>query len=276
MDLKNQQITMLQQDRMACIGQLEASVAPDINNPVGFVADNLELPGNNWKKKVAFVNIQQESLNIYGTSLLLSGVEERRRTLKVDNLLDEFNNVLDESLDGTERINKNMLNLKDYSHQDSREALPANINYCLESTLKIVLNKLRYKADIKKEYGDIPQLICFPQQLNQVFMNLLLNASQAIEHWGEITIRTRADQGNIYIEIADTGCGIAEENLPKLFEPFYTTKHIDMGTGLGLPIVRDIVNKHHGEISVVSAPGEGAVFTVRLPLGISPRENVHG
>jgi signal transduction histidine kinase len=274
-NLQTQQTTILQQDRMACIGQLAASVAHDINNPIGFVAGNLEVLKNYWGKLAAFVAIQQDSLRACATPELLSQVAERRQALKVDSLLEQYDSVLDESLEGTARVNRIVLNLKGFSRQDQKEARLANIHDCLESTLNIVMNELRYKADIIKEYGDIPPLLCYPQQLDQVFMNLLINASQAIEVWGKITIRTWADQDNIYVAIADTGCGISTENLPKLFEPFYTSKEVGVGTGLGLPIVRDIVKIHHGEITVESVPGSGSVFTVRLPLGVSPQESGH-
>jgi len=274
-NLQTQQSTILQQDRLACIGQLAASVAHDINNPIGFVAGNLEVLKNFWMKLSAFVRFQQDSLHACGSSALLEQVAERRLALKVDSLLEQFDDVVDESLEGTERVNRIVLNLKGFSRQDKREARLANIHDCLESTLNIVMNELRYKADIVRDYGDLPLLLCNPQQLDQVFMNLLINASQAIEQWGRITITTRTDQDNIYVAIADTGCGIATENLPKLFEPFYTSKEAGVGTGLGLPIVRDIVNLHHGEITVESVPGSGSVFTVRLPLGVSPQENSH-
>jgi len=274
-NLQTQQTTILQQDRMACIGQLAASVAHDINNPIGFVAGNLEVLKNYGMKLAVFVRYQHDSLSACGTPVLLSQVEERRQALKVDSMLEEFDVVIDESLEGIERINRIVLNLKGYSRQDKREARLANIHDCLESTLNIVMNELRYKADIVKVYGDLPMLLCLPQQLDQVFMNLLINASQAIEQWGRITITTWADPENIYIAIADTGCGIAKEDLPKLFEPFYTSKAVGVGTGLGLPIVRDIVDKHHGEITVESVPAEGTVFTVRLPLGVSPEEVGH-
>ena len=274
-NLQTQQTTLLQQDRMACIGQLAASVAHDINNPIGFVAGNLEVLKNYWSKMADFVTFQQDSLRSCGKSEVLIRVEERRRTLKVDYLLGEFAAVLDESLEGTERVNRIVRNLKGFSRQDLKEARLANVNVCLESTLNIVLNELSYKADIKMDYGEIPQLLCYPQQLNQVFMNLLINASQAIEQWGEITIRTWTDQESIFVAIADTGAGIAAENLPKLFEPFFTTKDVGVGTGLGLSIVREIIDNHHGEIMVESAPVKGTVFTVRLPLGVSPRENGH-
>ena len=271
-NLQIQQVTILQQDRMACIGQLAASVAHDINNPIGFVAGNLEVLKNYWSKLSAFVAVQDEALRSSAPPELLDSLVERRTTLKVDYVLDEFNAVLAESLDGAERVSQIVLNLKGFSRLDEKEARLADLHECLESTLNIVMNELRYKADIKKEYGEIPLLLCYPQQLNQVFMNLLINASQAINGWGKITIRTWAEHQCIYVAIGDSGAGIAKDNLHKLFEPFFTTKEVGGGTGLGLSIVQEIIKKHRGDITVVSEPGEGAVFTVRLPLEAPPRE----
>lgn len=270
-----QQTTILQQDRMACIGQLAASVAHDINNPIGFVSGNLEVLKKYRVTLVNFISFQQHTLESCGSPSFLNLVEERRLALNVDSMLDQYEAIIDESLEGIERVNRIVLNLKGYSRQDKREARLANVHDCLESTLNIVMYELRYKADIIKEFGEIPLLLCNPQQLDQVFMNLLINASQAIEQWGRITITTRADQDNIYVAISDTGCGIARENLPKLFEPFYTSKEVGVGTGLGLPIVREIVSMHHGEITVESSPGAGSIFTVRFPLGVSPGEAGH-
>lgn len=274
-NLQAQQTTILQQDRMACIGQLAASVAHDINNPIGFVAGNIEVLKNYWGKLAAFVAMQDEALNSGASPELTSRVAEQRRALKVDDLLDDFCAVLDESLEGTERVSRIVQNLKGFSRLDEKEARLADIHECLESTLNIVMNELRYKADIKKEFGNIPQLLCYPQQLNQVFMNLLINASQAIENWGEITIRTWADSRNVFVAISDTGCGIAPENLHKLFEPFFSTKEAGVGTGLGLSIAMDIVKKHRGEITVESLPGNGTTFTVRFPLNATPQDVQH-
>jgi len=270
-NLQAQQTTILQQDRMACIGQLAASVAHDINNPIGFVAGNIEVLKNYLGKLAAFVAMQDEALNSSASPELASHVAEQRRALKVDYLLDDFDAVLDESLEGADRVSRIVQNLKGFSRLDEKEARLADIHECLESTLNIVMNELRYKADIKKEFGEIPQLLCYPQQLNQVFMNLLINASQAIENWGEITIRTWADSGNVFVAISDTGCGIVAENLHKLFEPFFSTKEAGVGTGLGLSIVMEIVKKHSGEITVESVPGNGTTFTVRLPLNATPQ-----
>ncbi len=267
-NLQVQQGTILQQDRMACIGQLAASVAHDINNPIGFVAGNLEVLKNYWGKLTAFIAVQDEALHSSAPPELLNSLAEQRSKLKVDHVLDEFNDVLDESFEGTERVSRTVMNLKGFSRHDEKEACMADVNECLESTLNIVMNELRYKADIEKDYGKIPQLLCYPQQLNQVFMNLLINASQAIEGWGEITIRTWAERQSIYVAIGDTGAGIAEENVDKLFEPFFSTKEVGDGTGLGLSIVKEIVKKHQGDITVESELGKGSVFTVRLPLGV--------
>lgn len=273
-DLQAQQATIVQQDKMACIGQLAASVAHDINNPIGFVTGNLEVLEGYWKKMARFIAAQQDTLRSCASEKHLAEVEQCRQKLKVDYILDEFNDVVTESLEGTERVKKIVLNLKGFSRLDEPEARQANIHDCLESTLGIVWNELRYKADIRKEYGAIPEIFCYPQQLNQVFMNLLLNASQAIEQWGAITITTWSDAATLFVAIKDTGCGIPHENLEHLFEPFFTTKGPGVGTGLGLSIVHDIIKRHHGEIEVESEPGKGTVFTIRLPLrGLEPEED---
>lgn len=274
-NLQTQQATILQQDRMACIGQLAASVAHDINNPIGFVYGNLEVLKNYWHKLTGFIAEQDNALQLLDSPEVTLRIDERRKALKVDYVLDEFNAVLDESLEGAQRVNKIVLNLKGFARLDENEARLADIHECLESTLNIVLNELRYKADIKKEYGDVPQLVCFPQQLNQVFMNLMINAAQAIENWGEITIRTWADQKNVFIAIGDTGCGIPEEHYDRLFEPFFTTKASGVGTGLGLSIVREIIKKHQGEITVDSKSGEWTVITLQLPLEPNPVAHGH-
>jgi two-component system NtrC family sensor kinase len=160
-----------------------------------------------------------------------------------------------------------VLNLKSFSRVDQPEQQLADIHECLESTLSIVWNELKYKAVVKKEYGELPPIQCYPQQLNQVFMNLFINAAQALEDHGEIVVRTWQAGESVRISIADTGCGIPPENLGRLFEPFFTTKEVGQGTGLGLSIAYDIVTKQHGgEITVTSEAGKGTVFTIELPL----------
>ena len=264
-NLQAQQATILQQDKMASIGQLAAGVAHDINNPIGFVAGNIEVLADFWQKVSAYLAILDRALREAATPEELARVAAEREALKVDYVFEELPAVLAECREGTERVNKIVLNLKGFSRHDAPEGRLADLHECLDSTLGIIRNELRYKADVTKEYGDIPEIFCYPQQLNQVFMNLLINAAQAIEHWGEITIRTWADDAQVCVAIGDTGAGIPKEQLSKVFEPFFTTKEVGVGTGLGLSIVYDIVKHHGGDISVESEPGKGSVFTIRLP-----------
>jgi two-component system, NtrC family, sensor kinase len=141
-----------------------------------------------------------------------------------------------------------------------------DLNKNIDSTLNVVWNEIKYKAIVYKEYGKLPDITCYPQQLNQVFMNILVNAAHAISDKGEIRIATLTSNGNVEVKISDTGSGIPRENLPKLFDPFFTTKEVGKGTGLGLHVAYDIVKKHHGMIDVESTVGKGTTFTIRLPL----------
>ena len=141
-----------------------------------------------------------------------------------------------------------------------------DINQCIESTLNIVWNELKYNANVIKEFGQIPEVECYPQQLSQVFMNLLVNAGQAISGNGDIKIRTGRRNGHVEILFSDTGCGIAEENLKKIFDPFFTAKPIGKGTGLGLHVSYNIIKKHNGDITVTSEKGKGTVFAIQLPI----------
>lgn len=265
-DLQDQQATILQQDKMACIGQLAAGVAHDINNPIGFVVGNLEVLQDFWQKINVFVASQQALLDRCASADELEELTQLRQKLKIDYVISELPQMLQECFDGTDRVNRIVVNLKGFSRADEPSAQQADINECLESTVGIVANELRYKADVVKDYGDLPPLLCYPQQLNQVFMNLLINAAQAIERWGRISITTRAEESGIRVVISDSGSGIADENVKRIFEPFFTTKAQGVGTGLGLSIVYDIVSKHRGEISVSSEVGKGTVFTLWFPF----------
>jgi len=177
-----------------------------------------------------------------------------------------------ECIEGTDRVRDIVLNLKSFSRIDQSGEKPADINECIESTLKIVWNELKYKATVEKELGELPLTLCHAQQLNQVFMNLLVNAAQAISDKGKITIRSWCAEGrngkkSIFVSISDTGCGIPPDQIDRIFEPFYTTKDVGKGTGLGLAIVYDIVtSKHGGDIRVESEVGKGTTFTVEIPV----------
>ncbi|MBP2679686.1 MAG: sensor histidine kinase, Cache 1 [Deltaproteobacteria bacterium] len=227
--LKRSQAKVLRQERMASIGQLAAGVAHEISNPIGFINSNLS-------------------------------------TLKIDYIVKDLDDLVRESLEGAERVQSIVADLKSFSRVDESEYRQADINECLRSTINIVWNEIKYKATLKKELGEIPRTRCYPQQLNQVFMNLLVNAAHAIEQKGVITVRSWEEDGCVCVTVADTGQGIPEANLNRIFEPFFTTKEVGKGTGLGLSITYDIVKKHNGEITVRSEPGKGTAFTVRIPV----------
>ena len=265
-ELKQTQSQILQQEKMASIGQLAAGVAHEINNPMGFISSNLGTLGKYTDKLSEFINIQSRALESIDDVQKAEELREARKRLKIDYILEDIRELIKESLDGADRVKKIVQDLKSFSRVDEAEYKMADINECIESTLNIVWNELKYKATVHKEYGDIPMTRCYPQQLNQVFMNLLVNASHAIEKQGEITIKTWNSGNTINVSISDTGCGIPEDKINRIFEPFFTTKEVGKGTGLGLSIAYDIIKKHNGEISVQSEVGRGTTFTVKIPV----------
>ncbi|HTZ17811.1 MAG TPA: PAS domain S-box protein [Dissulfurispiraceae bacterium] len=269
-ELKTVHSQILQQEKMASIGQLAAGVAHEINNPMGFIMSNINTLKRYIAKISEFLQVQQGALEQYagksGNSDVLNMVDEKKRSLKIDYIREDMESLISESLDGADRVKKIVQDLKSFSRVDEAEYKNADINAGLESTINIVWNELKYKAALVKDYGEIPTTKCRPGQLNQVFMNLLVNAAHAIEKQGEIMVRTWLEGNSICITIADTGCGIAEENLRKIFEPFFTTKEVGKGTGLGLSIAYDIIKKHEGDISVESTVGKGTTFMIRIPV----------
>ncbi|HMK43065.1 MAG TPA: PAS domain S-box protein [Dissulfurispiraceae bacterium] len=265
-DLKTLQSQLLQQEKMSSIGQLAAGVAHEINNPIGFIKSNLNTLRKYVDRFVAFVNTQSVALDQYAPDTIRSEIADQKKALKIDFMVTDINALLIESIDGTERVRQIVQDLKSFSHIDEAENKLSDINQGLESTINIVWNELKYKANVTKEFGQLPMTRCNPGQLNQVFMNLLVNAAQAIESHGDISVITWAKDGMITVIVADTGGGIPPDKLNRIFEPFFTTKDVGKGTGLGLSIAYDIVKKHNGDIQVQSEVGKGTVFTVRLPI----------
>jgi two-component system NtrC family sensor kinase len=266
-ELQQAQVQAFQQEKMASIGQLAAGVAHEINNPMGFISSNLNTMGKYMQKLTAFENGLLEVLRDRGDLETVSLLNDMRSKMKIDFILNDLQTLLDESCDGAERVRCIVRDLKSFSHQDESQCKPFSINECLDSTLNMARNEIKYVADVERDYDpELPLLTCYPQKLNQVFMNLLVNAAHAIEGFGTISIRTFSDGGDIVVSISDTGKGIAPENLTRIFEPFFTTKEVGKGTGLGLSISYDIIKKHGGIMSVTSEVGVGTTFTVRLPL----------
>jgi PAS domain S-box-containing protein len=265
-ELKLTQAKVIQQEKMASIGQLAAGVAHEINNPMGFISSNLNTLVKYMDRLTDFMQSQSEAVEFMGADEVAQKLLDKRNALKIDYVIKDVRELIRESMDGAERVRTIVQNLKSFSRVEDAESRHADINECITSTINIVWNELKYKASLVKELGDIPLTRCYPQQLNQVFMNLLVNAAQAIEKQGEITVRTWHENGSIFAQVADTGSGMPPAVLNRIFEPFFTTKESGKGTGLGLSITYDIVKKHNGEITASSEEGKGTTFTVRLPV----------
>ena len=264
--LKRGQAKLLHQEKMASIGQLAAGVAHEINNPIGFINSNLSTLGKYLPRIERFLALQSECIAAGAPPGKVESVRHQQASLKIDYIMKDLEDLVRESLEGAERVRSIVEDLKSFSRVDETECRQADLNECLRSTINIVRNEIKHKATLKKELGEIPRTRCYPQQLNQVFMNLLVNAAHAIEDRGVITVRSWEEDGNVCVSVADTGQGIPEANLGRIFEPFFTTKEVGKGTGLGLSITYDIVKKHNGEITVRSEPGKGTEVIVRIPV----------
>ncbi len=266
--LEDAQNQLLQSEKMASIGQLAAGVAHEINNPVGYIGSNLSTLTKYVGDILNLVEAYESADGVLkGAPAMYQEILNIREEIEIDYLKEDLHALIDESLEGVDRVKRIVRDLKDFSHVDEAEWQEADLHKCLDSTLNIVHNEIKYKAEVRKEYGELPLIYCMPSQLNQVFMNLLVNAVHAIEDHGVITIRTGTlGDGRVSIEISDTGMGIPPENLNKLFDPFFTTKPVGEGTGLGLSLSFGIIEKHKGRIEVESEMGKGSTFRIFLPI----------
>jgi len=265
-DLKKVQGQLLQQDKMASIGHLAAGVAHEINNPMGFIVSNLGSLGRYVDKLGAYMDANEQYFAGCEPGILEYLVQERTK-YKIDRIRQDLPELIAESHEGAERVRKIVQDLKSFSRIDNSTGEFSDINEGLESTLSIAWNELKYKATVTREYGQLPRVWCNMGQLNQVFLNILVNAAHAIEEQGEIRLATWEEDGSVRIAISDSGGGIPPENVKRIFDPFFTTKAVGKGTGLGLAIAYDIVvNKHGGQIGVTSEIGKGSTFTITLPI----------
>jgi two-component system NtrC family sensor kinase len=273
MKLKETQAQLIQSEKLASIGQLAAGVAHEINNPAGFVISNLDIL-NKYVRRITpiferYVQLETSLAQYQNSELshLAREIKDLRDHSEIDHILTDLSQIVSECLEGTHRIKKIVHNLRTFSHAEIAESKYAIVNDLLDSSLNLIWNEITHKAEVVKEYTDVPMLFCYPQQLRQVFLNILMNAVQAIEKRGKIIIKTYEKDKNIFIEMIDTGCGIPEELQNRIFEPFFTTKEVGKGTGLGLSIVYGIIKKHRGDIIVKSKIGEGTNFIIKLPIG---------
>lgn len=274
--LAGTQEQLLHSEKMASIGQLAAGVAHEINNPIGYVHSNLGTLQEYVGALFALIEAHESALQSADPHASREEMRARRERLDVDFIIGDLPKLLAESREGIERVTRIVQDLKDFSYTGRDEAMrPSDLQKGLESTLNIVWNDLKYKVRLERHYSELPLVECHQSEINQVLMNLLINAGQAIENRGTIIIATGAENNEAWISIADTGCGMAPETLQRIFEPFYTTKQIGRGTGLGLAIAYSIIAKHHGRIEVTSQPGAGSAFRVVLPV-VQPEMEASG
>jgi PAS domain S-box-containing protein len=262
--LSDMQGQLLQSEKMASIGLLAAGVAHEINNPLAFISANFGALERDARDILRLVSAFE------GVETLLPGdarapVAFMKQDIGLDDIRQDLDALFSESHEGLQRVKHIVQNLRDFSRAGGTTKELANVEQGLDSTLNVAWNEIKYKADVVKEYAGVPDLLCLPSQINQVFLNLLINAAHAIEGRGRIVARTGYDEHSVWVEVEDDGSGIAPEHLDRIFEPFFTTKPVGKGTGLGLSIVYGIVQSHQGTIDVKSVVGSGTVFKVTLP-----------
>jgi two-component system, cell cycle sensor histidine kinase and response regulator CckA len=248
---------LIQQEKMASIGQLAAGVAHEINTPMAFITSNLNILSRYFDQIVR--EKAQENNPPQPTG------KGSRKSLSMEQILTDGVDLIEESLEGAERVTKIVQDLKRFSRVDAPESELIDMTTCLESALTVARNELESVATIRCEYEPVPEVLCHPGQLNQLFLNLLVNARQAIVPPGEILLRSWCDDDSVYASVSDTGHGIPEEIRFRIFEPFFTTKMVGQGTGLGLSVSNEIVKNHNGTLRVESEVGVGTTFTVILP-----------
>jgi PAS domain S-box-containing protein len=261
---------LLQSEKMASIGQLAAGVAHEINNPIGFVYSNLGTLEKYVQDTFSLLELYEQAESKISDPDVRATINDTKNKLDIVFLKEDLHALMNESKEGIIRVKSIVQNLKDFSHADTTDEWRfCDLHKGLESTLNIVNNEIKYKAVLVKQYGVIPEVECLLPKLNQVFMNLLVNAAHAIEDKGTITISTGQQGEEVFVKIADTGKGIAPEHMNKIFEPFFTTKPVGKGTGLGLSLSYNIIIKHLGRIEVQSELGKGSTFSVWIPINHS-------
>ena len=256
--IENAQRQLYQAEKMASVGQLAAGVAHEINNPIGFIRSNLGTAHGYVKKLRALAPWVKAQDMKQLTAAWQQG--------DIDFLLQDFDVLLQESASGADRVARIVADLKSFSSVDRAETEIVNLNDSLRSVCNIAAPQLRERAELRLELGELPPLRCHARHLNQVFLNLLRNASQALKHRGVVCLRSRLENGEIVVNVQDDGAGIAPNVLPRVFDPFFTTRDVGEGTGLGLTVCRDIVRAHGGRIEIDSAVGQGTTVTVYLPV----------
>ena len=266
--LSEAQAKAMQSERLASIGQLAAGVAHEINNPIGYIFSNFGTLEKYLEDVFRVLAAYEKAEPSLAGTAHAAALKALREDIELDFLKEDIPALMAQSRDGISRVRKIVQDLKDFSRVETHQEWEwADLHAGLDSTLNIVNNEIKYKADVVKHYGKLPEVQCLASELNQVFLNLLVNAAHAITaERGTITIRTGTEGDQVCVEVSDDGCGIPPENLSRIFDPFFTTKPVGKGTGLGLSLSYGIVKKHGGRIDVRSEPGQGTTFRVLLPV----------
>jgi len=277
--LSKQKNQLVQKEKLASIGLLAAGIAHEINNPIGFIKSNLQtLEEYLDLLNNLLVSFQEVAIRVEREPEQVDYPRELQKLVRLarDNdlafLIKDSLDSIRESLAGTRRVEEIIINLRDFSRSDSDKRIQCDLNEVIENTLKLVWNEIKYKVKIHKELSELPLIYACVGQLNQVFINIILNAIQAMGDGGELTIGTKFSGHHVQVDFIDNGPGIPQDILNRLFDPFFTTKDVGYGTGLGLYISHGLIEQHQGSISVRNIPGAGACFSVHLPIDIRQSE----
>ncbi|KPJ88418.1 MAG: hypothetical protein AMS17_05580 [Spirochaetes bacterium DG_61] len=280
--LRKNQPKLVQQEKLASIGQLAAGIAHELNNPIGFISSNftsLKSYIDIIKRYIQYYEEETSKMSQRDASIgqLLKNLNAFKEKEKLGYIFHDIDDLVDESMEGIHRITEIVRSLRNFSRIDNESEIEQyDINDALESTLTVAKNEIKYVADVEKQYSEIPLIECVGGEINQVLLNIIVNAAQSIksqtrEDRGHIKVKTYADKEYVYIEVADDGPGMPKEILGKIYDPFFTTKEAGKGTGLGLSISYDIiVHKHMGDLMAESTVGKGTTFTIKIPIKWRP------
>jgi signal transduction histidine kinase len=265
-DLKATQDQLIQAEKMASLGQLTAGIAHEINNPINFVSANIQPLKDDLRDILELVGVYEKVIKEHLPKKEADEVQQLREKIKIEMTLQEVNDLLKGMEEGAKRTSEIVKGLRNFSRLDQNVFLSADINESLDSCLVLLNNSYKNRIKIVRQFAEIPEVDCLPGQINQVFMNILSNAIQAVPDEGTIFVRTWPVDNMVKISIRDTGTGMTDEVQKKIFDPFFTTKGVGKGTGLGMSISFGIIQKHNGRIELFSKPGAGSEFVITLPV----------
>jgi len=273
-DLKESQVQLVQAEKMSSLGQLVAGIMHEINTPLMYVRSNVETTedssirlAEDFAPALALAReLRQETPDRESMNKHLMAVRQSLDPAEIDISVDELSTLSKDTLEGLDQISELVQSLKDFSRLDRADEDWFDLREGLERTLTITKNLLKYGVDVVRDFEEVPKIRCAPSRLNQVFINLVTNAVQAMDGKGRLELSTRSLGDAVLVTVSDSGCGIPEEHLQKIMDPFFTTKPVGQGTGLGLSIVRTIIEEHGGHLDVTSEPGVGTTFSVTLPI----------